>query len=878
MTFEEFGIVPSEIYIKSSSSLKEHQDFFTGEEESYGMFKYADSSNNKEHIYNIFHKKSNKSFQFLFDKNIDGHILIEEISRAANSYNIKSLRNPKFILMFNTTFIVPEIHLKQNFNPKKHRANISDFNNEIEKLVCCPKGGIDKSESSNTTENEVVETSQKKPIGEFGRLGMALNKSPDNRILIVAPMEGTHAHSLGVLAGDIISEIDGETTMGMTISEAIYRSQGEAGTDVNIRIVRNGVAEPIDFTITREVMDVGRWASFDSNASSATQEINEYSGIGVGISKASDGGVYVTVILEGSPAQKAGILEGDIISEIDGETTMGMTVKEIASKMHGRSGTKINIRVVRSNVPEPIDYTITRAVILASETLTGSSEDEDEDEDEYLEEVNTFIDTSVTSSVQSKQQGLHKAGADINVKDTFGETALMRAAEDGHLEAVKALIAAGADINAKDTFGETALMKVAKDGHLEAVKVLIEQAGADVNAVDDGFKETALMKAAENGHLEVMKVLIEAGADVNVKDYLKRTALMKASKDKNLEVMRVLIRYHLQCTDVRNAEQAGVAEYFEGLIDKRRAELIAEANVNAKLRETLRIPERKKNIEIWIEMIYGSQNYDNIDTEKLAEATLELTDTELDETVSNALSKFHKENVQLTTELLETEIKIETIIKRLLNITHKTGIGERQAELKAGTSPTLIKRLLNITHKTGIDERQAELKAGTSPTFEKKIMMNPFLLVLLIVVLVPLFVSLFGIINAGEFSWFVIMRVGVLCTGFYFVSSPLYRKLTCTQKTIAEVVNLEMTRSHSSSSGSYVYTPIFSYNVNGEQIVVRHGIAQSSSPYQIGDILTLFYNPSKPESYYIGGFASGNWARIIFGLVLIGVFYFILIF
>jgi ankyrin repeat protein len=87
---------------------------------------------------------------------------------------------------------------------------------------------------------------------------------------------------------------------------------------------------------------------------------------------------------------------------------------------------------------------------------------------------------------------------------------LIEAAKEGDLERVKALIAAGANVNAKKNYGETALMYTAMLGHTEITQLLIKK-GADVNAkTKDG--ETALSLAKEQGHDEIVKLLIDAGA------------------------------------------------------------------------------------------------------------------------------------------------------------------------------------------------------------------------------------------------------------------------------------------------------------------------------------------------------------------------------
>ena len=68
-------------------------------------------------------------------------------------------------------------------------------------------------------------------------------------------------------------------------------------------------------------------------------------------------------------------------------------------------------------------------------------------------------------------------GAKVNAKTKNGATALMAAAQNGHNEVVKALLANGADVNAKTKNGVTALMMAILRGHSEIVKML-KDAGA----------------------------------------------------------------------------------------------------------------------------------------------------------------------------------------------------------------------------------------------------------------------------------------------------------------------------------------------------------------------------------------------------------------
>ncbi|MCA1605301.1 MAG: ankyrin repeat domain-containing protein, partial [Acidobacteria bacterium] len=75
------------------------------------------------------------------------------------------------------------------------------------------------------------------------------------------------------------------------------------------------------------------------------------------------------------------------------------------------------------------------------------------------------------------------------------------------------MIARGLDINARTDFGSTALSRAASNGHIGTVEALIAK-GADVNA----SKGAALKSAAGQGHLNVVQFLLDKGADVNAKD------------------------------------------------------------------------------------------------------------------------------------------------------------------------------------------------------------------------------------------------------------------------------------------------------------------------------------------------------------------------
>ena len=114
---------------------------------------------------------------------------------------------------------------------------------------------------------------------------------------------------------------------------------------------------------------------------------------------------------------------------------------------------------------------------------------------------------------------LLKAGADANTATPDGETVLMVAARTGVAAAVKTLLAHGANPNAIESHrGQSALMWASSEGHVDVVRALIG-VGADVKLRStQGW--SALLFAARDGRMDVARALVDAGGDPN--DSLER--------------------------------------------------------------------------------------------------------------------------------------------------------------------------------------------------------------------------------------------------------------------------------------------------------------------------------------------------------------------
>lgn len=87
--------------------------------------------------------------------------------------------------------------------------------------------------------------------GRYYGVGLQIQKQGEN-LVVVSPIEGGPGWRLGIQPGDIISRIDGESTVKLSSYDAMQKLRGEKGTKVTITIVRDGLKKPLELTIVRE--------------------------------------------------------------------------------------------------------------------------------------------------------------------------------------------------------------------------------------------------------------------------------------------------------------------------------------------------------------------------------------------------------------------------------------------------------------------------------------------------------------------------------------------------------------------------------------------------------------------------------------------------
>ncbi len=91
--------------------------------------------------------------------------------------------------------------------------------------------------------------------GEFGGLGIEVTQE-NGFVKVVSPMDDTPADRAGILTGDLITHVDGESVLGLTLNEAVDLMRGPVGSEILITVAREGEAEPFDVTITRETITI----------------------------------------------------------------------------------------------------------------------------------------------------------------------------------------------------------------------------------------------------------------------------------------------------------------------------------------------------------------------------------------------------------------------------------------------------------------------------------------------------------------------------------------------------------------------------------------------------------------------------------------------
>ncbi|WP_414476283.1 S41 family peptidase [Microvirga sp. M2] len=137
---------------------------------------------------------------------------------------------------------------------------LSLFGDDFEKV---PTDDVEKPDESKLVESAIngMLTSfdqhssdmQMQTRGEFGGLGIEVTME-DGLVKVVTPIDDTPASRAGILANDVITQIDGEQVQGLNLNQAVDKMRGPVNSSVTLKIQRKEAKDPIEVKLTRETI------------------------------------------------------------------------------------------------------------------------------------------------------------------------------------------------------------------------------------------------------------------------------------------------------------------------------------------------------------------------------------------------------------------------------------------------------------------------------------------------------------------------------------------------------------------------------------------------------------------------------------------------
>ncbi|MCB2156275.1 S41 family peptidase [bacterium] len=110
-------------------------------------------------------------------------------------------------------------------------------------------------EHSQYLNPDMLKSLEKDTSGEFSGIGIHIT-TRQGLLTVIAPIPGTPAAEAGIQPWDRIIEIEGESTEGLALNDAVKKLTGPAGTSVTFKVYRQGEMEPLEFTLTRANVEV----------------------------------------------------------------------------------------------------------------------------------------------------------------------------------------------------------------------------------------------------------------------------------------------------------------------------------------------------------------------------------------------------------------------------------------------------------------------------------------------------------------------------------------------------------------------------------------------------------------------------------------------
>ena len=226
-------------------------------------------------------------------------------------------------------------------------------------------------------------------------------------------MRKTSLVFLGALIGAGLTTLVAQPTswIGSSASAAVgdtYKQLNLFG-DIFERIRSHYVEKPDDGKLVEGAIN-GMLNSLDPHSSyldpkslrdMQSQVNGQFGGLGIEVTM-EDGLIKVVTPIDDTPAAKAGLRAGDIITQLDNDPVQGLTLNQAVDKMRGAPNTKINLKIMRKGVDKPLDIAVIRDII-----RVRSVRSKIEDDIGYIR---------ITQFNEQTADGLTKAIKEINEK------------------------------------------------------------------------------------------------------------------------------------------------------------------------------------------------------------------------------------------------------------------------------------------------------------------------------------------------------------------------------------------------------------------------------------------------------------------------------
>ena len=312
---------------------------------------------------------------------------------------------------------------------------------------------------------------------ERGRFGAGVLTGALVTALIICGAAGTWKVLSAIRNGDYtaastVSEADVNEKLDRinSLIEECYLYEDDIDEDALIDGIYSGYAEALGDPYTEYYDEEETKALYESTN-------GEFSGIGATMSQSLDSGeITVSNVYEDSPADKAGMKQGDVIYEVDGRSVSGQDLETVVSWIKGEQGTDVTLCVLRNG--EEVELTATRDII---EVQTVSSEMKDG-------QIG-YIAVSEFDSVTYDQ--FETALDDLESQGMQGLVIDLRGNPGGNLTTVtdmlKLLLPEGTIVSTKDKYGNTE--EITCDGKHEFTKplaVLVNQYSASASEIFSG--------------------------------------------------------------------------------------------------------------------------------------------------------------------------------------------------------------------------------------------------------------------------------------------------------------------------------------------------------------------------------------------------------